>query len=197
MHASVIDTLAELGCEVVSFAFDARACRKIWTSVVAAVPLGTLVAPRTTVVVYCRPGVRRSPCGSLSHCPTPLCRSGSDTAPASPDLGMERLAFRQNAGGRGNSDRRLQWITRIGWRLRSYGELHWLHRAGVHVGVGGQFALERRSCLRARGFDPIVAYARIPAGLGRRPGARARCAGAMAWLCWIRAPAEATAIGSG
>jgi hypothetical protein len=69
----------------------------------------------------------------------------------------ERLAYRQQASGEWRLDPRLRWLTTKALRFRYYGDLHWLRRQGVLsvLAVGSKWVA---GFLRARGFDPTVAY---------------------------------------
>lgn len=69
----------------------------------------------------------------------------------------ENLAYRQSGDGTWQCNRRMLWFTNRALRYRYYGDLFWLQRQGI-LSVLAVTSRLNGDFLRARGFDPVVAY---------------------------------------
>ncbi|MBI3941668.1 MAG: glycosyltransferase family 1 protein [Chloroflexi bacterium] len=158
---AVIETLGDLGCEVIEFPYTAILPTGL-DMILARGPLGSLM-PVGKQLISMPPSERPALALWMSETwPNPAWPKWMVTGAGRIRAKMEALAFRQNGQGAWQLDPRLKWLTIGGWRFRNHGELDWLHRQGL-LSALGVTSLLYADYLRTMGFDPLVAY------LGIRP----------------------------
>lgn len=152
----ISSTLSDLGCEAISFLYDARLPEDL-DVVLSYGPWGSLV-PLANQLLACplsrRPLFAWWMTEQLSN---PAIPEWAHYLVSMIRSRAERLAFRKRALGEWRLDPRLHWLTAKALRFRYYGDLHWLRQQGILsvLAVGSQWIA---GFLRARGLDPIVAY---------------------------------------
>lgn len=148
--------LEELGCEVIKFLYDARLPEDLDVVFVHG-PFGSLV-PLANQLSACIPSRRPMFVFWMTEqLPNPDLPEWFRYAVGVLRSRVERLAFREQAPGEWRLDPRLRWLTAKALRFRYYGDLYWLQRQGILsvLAIGSQWIVD---FLRARGFDPVVAY---------------------------------------
>ncbi|MSP14664.1 MAG: glycosyltransferase family 1 protein [Chloroflexi bacterium] len=159
---AVIETLGDLGCEVIEFSYTAILPAGL-DIILARGPLGSLTPVGKQLMSL---PLTQRPALALWMCetwPNPILPKWMVTSLGMIRAKMEALAFRQNSQGAWQLDPRLKWLTIKGWRFRNYGELDWLHRQGLLSALGVS-SLWYAEYLRAMRFDPLVAPLGIPQG---------------------------------
>jgi len=148
--------LEYLGCEVISFPFDARLPEDL-DVVLAIGPYGSLV-PLTNQLLACPISQRPAFIFLMSEqFPNPRLPEWLRYGVGMMRSRAERLAFHQRAPGDWRLRPWLSWLTAKATRFRYYGDLYWLHRQGILsvLGISSQWTA---NFLRARGFDPFVQH---------------------------------------
>jgi hypothetical protein len=150
------NTLKELGCETVDFLHNARLPKDL-DAVLVDGPLDSLVPLANQLLAY--PPSRRPIFVLLmtEQFPNPKLPEWMRYLGGIVRSRAGRLAFRQQHNGTWQIDPRLRWLTTKAHRLLYYGDLFWLKRQGI-LSILAVTSYWTADFLRARGFDPIVAY---------------------------------------
>jgi len=154
--ARIDNTLQDLGCKTIQFFHQERLPEHL-DIVLAHGPLGSMVPLANQLLSYPpsqRPAFALWMTEQLPHYELPEWLRYTVGAIRSR---AERLAFRKNAQGEWQLNPYLRLLTVKMFRFRYYGDLFWLSRHGVLsvLAITSKWIAE---FLRARGFDPIVAY---------------------------------------
>lgn len=162
--ADISGTVEDLGHEAINFLYDARLPAGL-DVILCYGPMASL-ASLANQLLACPPF--RRPAFALwvsESLPNPALPEWARRVGGMVRSRAERLAYRENGQGEWVLDPRLVWMTTKAFRFRYYGDLFWLRRQGILnvLVIPSQWIA---SFLRARGFDPIVAYYGSPPGWG-------------------------------
>ncbi|GAB4531028.1 MAG: hypothetical protein Kow0063_09820 [Anaerolineae bacterium] len=155
--AILIDsTLKELGCKTTGFLYDERLPETL-DMIISYGPWGSLVPLANQLLSLSRAQRPAFVLWLSEQLPNPELPGWIQYLGGAVRSQAERLAYHRNGQGHWHLVPHLRWLTTKAYRFRYYGDLFWLKRQGILSALATTSSWTAQF-LRARGFDPILAY---------------------------------------